>query len=101
MGCSSWEPGNDTQNWSGVWTVLGSCLGTLQPTAEPTWVPTSGSPTWVKKQCPPVWNGGVEYVGGNTVGYEVFESDYDDDARPEFKVCEYYVVCYLLLFVGC
>jgi hypothetical protein len=54
MGCSSWEPGNDTQNWSVVWTVLGSCLGTLQPTQEPTWTPTTGSPTWVKKQCPPL-----------------------------------------------
>jgi hypothetical protein len=50
MGCSSWEPGNDTQNWSVVWTVLGSCSGTLQPTQEPTWTFTSGSPTWVKKQ---------------------------------------------------
>ena len=29
MGCSSWEPGNDTQNWSVVWTVLGSCSGDI------------------------------------------------------------------------
>jgi hypothetical protein len=61
-GNSLYKPG-DSLYWESAWTLLGSCDGTIAPTASPSW----GIGAWDGAGCPEEYDGNQEYEAGDRI----------------------------------
>mmetsp|Transcript_20788 Transcript_20788/g.44973 ORF Transcript_20788/g.44973 Transcript_20788/m.44973 type:complete len:597 (-) Transcript_20788:139-1929(-) len=61
-GNSLYKPG-DSLYWENAWTLLGSCDGTIAPTASPNW--SIGA--WDGAGCPEEYDGNQEYEAGDRI----------------------------------
>jgi hypothetical protein len=86
-GNASYKPGDSTY-WQQVWTLLGSCTGTISPSKSPSFktITSAGG-------CPDVYSDAAKYEAGDKVTLQVNAATalvYECKSYPDSGYCSQY-----------